>query len=303
MYLLCLVIALLSWSSLKLSKEYSIQLTFKIQYTKIPSDLLITGTSDSLVTIIIKNKGFNILSGNTLHRTDSLQIDASSFTVKNNRIVYPSKVILEALKKQKNIKGSESIMPDSVTLNCVKKVSKKVPVISLITFDTKKQFYVSDSVFLTPDSVWIYGSAGDLKNIRYVCTSPVHLPSLSQTYISQHSLINVSKNSLPIEIKPSVVTHIIPIERFTESTINCKINPVIDNGGFEIKTFPSSVSVTFYVAVSQYKKIADTNFTVSLDLTKTFGENKAPVIFTKRPKYIKIIKVTPDIIEFLRVKP
>jgi YbbR domain-containing protein len=304
MYLLCFVIALLSWGSLKLSREYSLQLTFKIHYLNVPDSLLITGSSDSLITITLKKQGFSILSDHALYHDDILQIDASNFAIRGDQhLVYSSKVILEALKMQKKISGIESIAPDSISLNCTKKIGKKVPVISLVSYDTKKQFFTSDSVFFTPDSVWIYGSIKDLENIHYVTTKAVHLTVLNQPYISQFSLINPSKSKLPIEIKPADITYIIPIERYTESTIDCKINTMIDNGGNEIKTFPGNVSVTFYVAVSQFKKIADTNFTVSLDLTKAFGENKAPVVLTKKPKYIRIVKIAPDFVEFLRVKP
>jgi len=304
MYLLCFVIALLSWGSLKLSREYSLQLTFKIHYLNVPDSVLITSSSDSLVNIIVKKQGFSILSDHAQYHDDILQIDASSFAIRGeNHLVYSSKVILEALKMQKKISGIESIAPDSISLNCTKKIRKKVPVISLVSYDTKKQFFASDSVFFTPDSVWIYGSIGDLENIHYVTTKAVHLSTLNQPYISQFSLINPSKTKLPIEIKPADITYVIPIERYTESTVDCKINTMIDNGGNEIKTFPGNVSVTFYIGVSQYKKIADTNFTVSLDLTKAFGENKAPVILTKMPKYIRIVKIAPDFVEFLRVKP
>ncbi len=304
MYLLCFVIALLSWGSLKLSKEYTLQLTFKIQYVNVPDSLLITSSSDTSITILVKKQGFGILSDHTADHDNILQIDFSSFAHKNDHhMVCSSKVVLEALKNQKKITGIESIAPDSISFNYSRKSRKKVPVIPLVSFDTKKQFFASDSVFFTPDSVWIYGSSDDLENIRFVSTKSVHLSALSQPYISQFPLIPSKKTKLPIEIKPADITYVIPIERFTESTVECKINPSIDHLGNEIKTFPGKVSVTYSIGVSRFKKVTDTNFTASVDISKVFGENKAPVILTQKPKYCRIVKISPDFVEFLRIKP
>lgn len=303
MYLICLVIAILSWGSLKLSKEYLFQLTFKIHYTNIPNQFLISESSDSVVTINLKKTGFNILSDQAEYSNSVLTIDASKSVLRaGNRMVISSSVILEALKFQKKIIGIESLSLDSISLHYTQKISKKVPVISLVTFSAKKQYFMSDSAFVTPDSVWISGCADDIKSIQYVNTKIVHLTELDRSYITDFSLFNTTKTKLPIEIKPSSVAYFLPIERYTESSVDCKINTVTSNGN-EIKTFPGYVSITFYVAVSQFKNIVDTNFSVSLDLTKTLDENKAMVSITKKPKHIKIVKITPEAVEFLRVKP
>lgn len=302
-YLLCLCIALFSWGILKLSREYHIQITFKIHYFNVPNNYLINPNSDSVVTIKLKAKGFNILSNSKNLENKTIEIDASNLSKTGSyQSIYSSQKILEALKIQKHISEIETISSDSIKLFFNPLTKKKVPVYSLISYSTKRQYFVSDSIFFTPDSVWVYGSASDLSKIHSANTKTTHLSELNHLYIGQFALQIPSINHQSIKIIPNKITYFIPVERYTEATINCKINKKTNSGELEVKTFPNSVAISYYVAISKYKNISDTNFSVSVDLSKQVGANKATIQVDKKPKNIKIIKINPAVVEFLNIK-
>jgi YbbR domain-containing protein len=301
-FLLCLFISILSWFSLKLSKEYFIPLRLKIEYSNIPDDVLIKKSSDSIFQVIVKIKGFNILSFNQLYNKTSLVIDINSLLKKGkSQVTYSSKTLLNFAKSQLNINTIESASADSINLYYCKKARKKVPIISLISFDTKKQYFNSDSIFFNPDSVWVYGTDEDVSKINYVTTSLVHFSGLDKPFMSQLPLKAQSTKNSTIQIFPAYTTAVIPIEKYTESTVECKIQSS-NNPEFELKTFPNTVKITYFVGLSKYKSIADSSFKISVDLSKNITENRAPIVITQMPKYVKVIKITPEIIEFIKIK-
>ena len=300
-FIICLIISILSWVSLKLSKEYYFQLKIKIEYTNIPEGVLIEKTSDSLFQVTIKKTGFNILSPTPLYQNPVLLVDVSSLIKKDKKYVnYSSKLLISLAKNQLNINAIDSYSPDSLTLIYNKKASKKVPVISLVTYDTQRQFFNSDSTFFTPDSVWVYGIENEVSKINYVTTKLTHLSSLNTTFIGQFPIV-LQSNSSTVQVIPSYISYVIPIEKYTESVVSCKINRE-QNEDYELKTFPNIAEITYYVGLSKYKSIVDSNFCVVADLSKATSDNRAPLIISKKPRFVKIIKIKPEMVEFIKIK-
>jgi hypothetical protein len=301
-FLVCFVIALLSWTTLKLSKTYTIKLEYKISYYNVPHEIEIDRKSDSIFKLIIQDRGYNILLNNHLYKNKTIHIDASKLIDEHeNNVIYPIKIIEDALKNQKSISSIEQIDLQSIRLSYFKKSQKKVPIYSLMSWNTQKQYFVSDSIRIIPDSAWVYGKKEDLAKISFVTTKSSTITELKSPYFGLFDLSARSTGNTDIHIEPTSTFIYVPIERYTESTVQCKI---VDkyNEEFDLKTFPNSVNITFYVAVSKFKNIADSNFAVTLDFTQNVGENRAPVIITKMPENIKVVKVVPDMVEYLKVR-
>lgn len=301
-FLMCFVISLLSWITLKLSKTYAIQFQFNICYYHIPNEIEIEERSDSLVNVTIKDKGYNLLLNKYLYGDKNIFIDVSKLiNIKEHFSIYPSSILADALRNQKSISSIDHIDLESVKLFYYHKSQKKVPVYSLMNWSTKKQYFVSDSIRILPDSVWVFGKKEDLSKINFVTTKNSTVTDLKYSYFGQYELFTKSSTNNSIRIAPSSAMIVVPVERYTESTIQCKIEDTY-NDEYGLKTFPNNVGITFYVAVSKYKEIVDTNFSLRLDFSQNIGENRAPVIITKMPKNIKVVKVNPEIVEYLKVK-
>ncbi len=296
----CFFIALFSWGILKLSKTYTLQLKYNIVYTHLPQEYQIDQKSDTVITISIKDNGYNLLFDSDLNPSNPLYIDVSSFIQKNsNSISIPSKALVFALTNQKKINEITNI--DSIKLFYNRRFQKKVPVYSLIKYQPKKQFFVNDSVTISPDSVWVYGNKEDLDKINHVSTNNAFLEELETSYLGRFSLKTNTRNVNPIEIYPSFTNIYIPVEKYTESVVHCKIDNSY-NENFELKTFPNVATITFHVGVSKYKEITDSNFLAKLDFSKQKTGNRAPLIIQKSPKNINIVKISPDFVDYLIIK-
>lgn len=301
-FLICFVISLLSWAALKLSKTYTLKLEYKISYYHVPHEIEIDQKSDSTFKLIIQDRGYNLLLNRYLYNNRLIHIDASKLIKeRKNSVIYPVKVLEDALKNQQSISKIEQIDLESVKLFYFKKSQKKVPIYSMMNWNTQKQYFVSDSIRIYPDSAWIFGKKEDLSKIGFVTTKSKTISELKSPYFGLFELSARSNGNNNIHIEPASAFIFVPVERYTESTVQCKIGDKY-NEEFDLKTFPNSVGITFYVAVSKFKNIADTNFAVNLDFSQNVGENRAPVKITKMPENIKVVKVVPDMVEYLKVR-
>jgi hypothetical protein len=61
-FLICLVISILIWALVRLSKDYYYSIEYHLNYTQLPSNLRMVASSDSTLTLRIKIQGFEFFS-------------------------------------------------------------------------------------------------------------------------------------------------------------------------------------------------------------------------------------------------
>ncbi|MEI8006382.1 MAG: hypothetical protein WCI48_09245 [Bacteroidota bacterium] len=66
-FLVCLILSVFIWSLVRLSREYYYTINYRIHYINLPSNLRMTGSSDSILTISIRVQGFDYFTEEFLH--------------------------------------------------------------------------------------------------------------------------------------------------------------------------------------------------------------------------------------------
>ncbi|MCX6286411.1 MAG: hypothetical protein NTY96_04795 [Bacteroidetes bacterium] len=66
-FAVCLVISVFIWSLVRLSREYYYTINYRIHYTNLPSNLRMTGYSDSILTVSIRIQGFDFFTEEFIH--------------------------------------------------------------------------------------------------------------------------------------------------------------------------------------------------------------------------------------------
>lgn len=61
-FLICLVLSLLIWFLVRLSKDYYYAMEYHLTYTNIPAKLKLNATSDTILTVKIKVQGFDFIT-------------------------------------------------------------------------------------------------------------------------------------------------------------------------------------------------------------------------------------------------
>jgi len=66
-FAVCLLISVFIWTLVRLSRDYFYTVNYRIHYAHLPSNLRMTGYSDSILTISIKIQGFDYFTEEFIH--------------------------------------------------------------------------------------------------------------------------------------------------------------------------------------------------------------------------------------------
>ncbi len=69
-FIVCLVLSVLIWALVRLSKEYYYSVEYRLNYTHIPGNFTLAGYSDSTLNLRIKLQGFEFLSEQFILKQD-----------------------------------------------------------------------------------------------------------------------------------------------------------------------------------------------------------------------------------------
>jgi len=96
---------------------------------------------------------------------------------------------------------------------------------------------------------------------------------------------------------PSTIQVTIPVQKFTEESVEVPIQLSDQLPGKNIKLFPDKAVVSCIVSMKDYKKLDSRLFTVNAELSKS--DNLYHLIVTTAPDYVRNVKVTPEKVEYL----
>lgn len=307
-FFICLIIASFTWILIKLSREYNEVLVFKVNYTNIPAGKVIVNSPDTTLTLKLKSKGFRILSNKQFFKPDPITIDLNSlirkkknsitdyyiatadlYVMVGNQIHYPNEVI--------------AISPDTLYFRLEKVFSKKVPVKLMTNISFAQQYELADSMKYDPDSVTISGPFAAIDSINFVET-------VTKTFTKLNSSQTLSLNFNPrygqlnVAISPAFERVLIPVDKFTEASIELQISIVNNSNNYIVRTFPEKVKVTYLVSLTNYKNVKASMFSAVSDLSKAQATKtkKLKVDIVKYPSFVKIQKIQPEKIEYILLK-
>jgi hypothetical protein len=104
-----------------------------------------------------------------------------------------------------------------------------------------------------------------------------------------------------LNVYPKTVQVIIPVDEFTEKTLELPVKLINNHNYDNIKVFPQKVRVTFTTALNRYPDMTEDLFeaTADLDLWRDHGYRTLPVKLTRFPPFCKIVKISPANIDFI----
>ncbi len=188
------------------------------------------------------------------------------------------------------------IQPDSLYFEFDRIVKRKVKVKPNITYELKKQYYVSGEITTDPDSVVVAGAQSLLDTLQYVYTKFQHYTDLDKN-IQRNVQLEVYVNS---SITPKRVILKIPLEEFTEKQLIVPVRIVDVPDSLLIKPFPDKVKVSFMVGLSHFSEITakDFRFTVSYS---DIAEKKEmlPISLEANAQNIRSVSFVPEQVEYL----
>ena len=190
-----------------------------------------------------------------------------------------------------------SVKPDTLEYIYSTGKSKQVPVKMRGPVTASRQYYISDTIF-SHYSVLVYAPANILDTITTAYTQKVELNDIADTLTYHVSLVGVKG----AKFVPGAVDLTLPVDIYTEKTVEVPLHGVNFPADKVLRTFPSKVQITFKIGLGRFDKVDAGNFMINVSYEELLklGSNKYTVKLKSVPRDVShIIRIVPEKVDFL----
>lgn len=293
----CLIAAIGAWLFMALNNKYVYTTQTALLYKDEPQKKAFKALQPNSVDLQVEGTGWQLLFSRLRVKPQSITISLAQLN--NRNYVLFSEQLLQINKQLETSQKIISVKPDTLYFDFSRRTNKRVPIKLVSNLSFVKQYGISSDIQLQPAFVNISGPQEELAKIKTWYTDTLTIKDLQQTTSGRIAIRQNKSNN--ISIYPASIGVKIPIDEFTEKTVEVPLK-VINNADFyDIKLYPKKVAVTFLVALSSYQDIDEDFIEAAVDVNewKQLGHAKLTVLIKRFPTYCKLIKVVPDKVNFI----
>jgi YbbR domain-containing protein len=293
----CLVLAVFAWIFTVLSNPYKYAVKEVLDFKNTPQRRAFHSLQSDTVNAIINGNGWEMLFSKMRPWNKSVTVDLR--TLEDKSYVVLSSQLDDINNRRASNQQIVGFNPDTLYFDFSNRKVKRIPVRLISDIKYQRQFYQSGSVSLKPAYVIINGPSNIIDKITEWRTDSLKLDSVGETINANVNLQPVKEGNL--SVYPKSVHVAIPVDEFTEKTLEIPVK-LINNRDYEdVKIFPAKVKVTFITSLSNYSETDEDFFeaTADLELWRTHGYKVLPVVLTRIPQYCKIVRTDPQNVDFI----
>lgn len=300
LFFFCLVFAVGAWLFFALSNRYVYEARTLVKYSNFPQNKAFHPLQSDTVNLQVEGTGWQLIFSKLRIKPQSVTVNLKDLT-KRNYVIFSDQLSLVNRQFESDQKVI-SVQPDTLYFDFSTRSVKKVPVRVVKNILFKNQYDISDKIQLTPEYVTVSGPFDDLVQIDVWETEKLNLEKVNGTISANIPLKRPSKAN--ISIYPSVIEVKIPVDEFTEMSMDVPVKILNNKTYRDIKVLPNSVKITFMAALSNFPKIERNSFEATVNLANWAekGYPQLPVKLSRFPDYCKIIRIEPQAIDFLILK-
>lgn len=286
------------WLLQSLQQEYEIEVVIPVRYKNVPTDISFTEAPPQEVVAKVKDKGSALLNYSLGRSFTPIEADMKKQTKGSGSLSITKKTIESDIQKQ--LLATTSLVdfePQHIEAHYSVRVKREIPVVFNGTVHTDPGFHVSGDITISPKTVGVYAGEAVLDTLKQVKTVFTEIKKGSKTIIKTVQLQKVGAATYD----PASVTVTIPIEEFTEKTLEVPIVCTDLPSQYTLRTFPSEAKVTCSIPLSQFKDLSEDTFEIRFSF-KDLEQNASgtlPIRLTKKPDWVTSATVVPDKIEFI----
>jgi YbbR domain-containing protein len=293
----CLGLAALAWIFTTLSGNFKFSAKAVLNFKNTPRKRAFHPLQSDTVDLTVQGTGWQMLFEKMNGLNKPLEVDLRNLEKQDY-------VVLSAQLKQINEKREAdqqivALNPDTLYFDFTDRAVKKVPVRLAASLRYLRPFAQAGNVIIDPAFVTISGPDNMIDKVKSWSTDSLIKDSVNET-IRTNLLLQPAKEG-NLSIYPRTVSVRVPVDEFTEKTVEVPVKLINNRDFYNVKIFPLKVKVTFTTSLRRYPEIDDDFFEASADLAlwKDRGYSTLPVSLTRLPEYCKIVKIQPQNIDFI----
>ncbi len=285
------------WLMQSLQQEYEIDIQVPIKYKNIPPDIAFTQTLPEAIAVKVKDKGSVLLNYSLGRGFSPLETDMNTQQETGHLIV--SQAEIESSIKKQLIATTSLIKfePQAIDISYSKREQKEVPVIFNGSVQTTPGVKIAGEILIRPHTVHVYANNLILDTLQTVRTLFTEIRKSNKTVQRTIQLQPIPGAT----IEPTSVDVTIPIEAYTDKTVEVPVVCTDVPPHYTIRMFPSVVKVSCSVPLSHFKEITPDDFEIRIhfaDLEQNVS-GTLPLQLNQKPEGVDVAHITPDKIEFI----
>ncbi len=290
------------WFLNALRRDYISIIPYPVKFVNLPQNKILSGEVPEAIDLKVRGTGFSLLRYHFSNQLIPYAIDVSKM-----RRLYDGSVkgaYLVTHDYTNRISGQLSndielleMTPDTIYISFYNKTSRMIPVRLNASISFVQQYNQTGSEKFTPDSIMVSGPNYLVDTLSGVYTEFIQLSKVADTLFQ-----TVDLTVLPdLTFSQQRVNMMIPVEAFTESSIDVPIGVKDVPADLILKTFPAEVRVSFRVGISQFEHVKPEDFSAWVDLTNVdlSTQNRLKVRFDKIPGYVYSVDYKPLFVDFI----
>lgn len=297
LFAICLFVSFLVWSLFALSNEYVYGVKASLNYVNLPPKRAFHPLQSDTVNMQVRGTGWQMLFSNLRLKPQDIQVDLSGLRTRDwilfsNQMGYVNR---QFGANQKIV----SISPDTLFFNFSKQDVKKVTVNLSKDLKFRKQYDIIGDIQIEPKFVTVTGPLEDLVLIDGWTTDTLKGMNIDKDVVMKVSLLKSQKAN--INVHPAMVDVRIPVGEVTEKIVELPIKAENSRAFRTVKILPEKVRLTVLVSLDKYEETDREMFEAIINLNDWRSNHiqQLPVIITKQPDFVKIVKAEPQNVEFL----
>lgn len=302
-FLFFVVLSSIFWLLNQLEEEYVTEISLPVRYTDFPNDKILVNDLPNHFDLRVRAHGYKLLEYKISNKFLPFSINVNSLTLRMHSQSNYSKFfsltrllngdIEDQLRSELEI---VSISPDTLFFEFADRIFKKVPVVSQLNIVPASQYMIKGNIQFDPDSITISGANPIVDTIIQVYTEQLDLLDLKKNYNDEIDLAEIRN----VKFSDKEVDVIVSIEKFTEGSQKVKLNVINVPDSLIIRTFPKEITVTYFVALSNYEKVLPQLFEAVVDYNETANmDNKLNISIHNFPDYIQSLRYNPKSVEYI----
>lgn len=305
-FLVCLIISVIIWLLISLSKNYSTEVEFPVEHYGFPQDRVLIDPLPQKLTLEVNSHGFELLTYKLFSRKDPVQVDMGKLRYRDRgerrKAYLPTRELLDRLSQQfPDNTRIEDVDPDTLFVSMAPREKKKVKVLPELNVEFREQYRMAEEVEVTPSKVELSGPSTILDTTHTVRTNPLVLKDLHENQEEEVGLLTDSISE-KVEAEPSKVRLRIRVNEFTEGKARVPLQYENVPDQFTLKTYPDSVTVHYLVGFENYEKVEREMFEAYVPFPEGQSrkeQERIDIELKDHPSFIDILRLEPERVEFI----
>jgi YbbR domain-containing protein len=298
-FLLFLVISSFAWFINNLSQSFVSNTTFMLEYVNTPQELLLNKKPRETIDVRLKAMGFQFVGFEIRKR--KVQIDLSKVNVKDDRYYVLPKVYRRQIENQ--LPNSMEVLElenDTLFIDFIVLVVKKVPVIPRNTIDLAKNYMLDGPINVAPSMVTIRGPKSEVDSITSLRTSFLDIENITDDFSQEHALVLHNELTMT-RVTPSSVTISGKVFRFSEKVVSVPVTMINVPDSIKVRMFPDHVKVLCQGTIKALKSLNTSDFKIISDYgqIEKVANNRLPLRMDDFPENLSNATLLIKEVEFI----